>query len=167
MRSAIVEWHRLTTFDSVGVQYDTILSFCLYDNGLVPPLSRQSLGSADRTVEELLKLQPEVGGNYIAKASFAHISCLSSGITLPLTGGTSKALITISIKEESLTEGLDSSLQQTQRELEEAVHPPLSGSGLTVSQNLKVLVDSLENSKRILDAVAQVIMTLLFAKRYN
>ncbi|KAF9803204.1 hypothetical protein IEO21_09734 [Rhodonia placenta] len=126
-------------FKIVGVQYDTILSFCLYDNGLVPPLSRQSLGSADRTVEELLKLQPEVGG-----------------ITLPLTGGTSKALITISIKEESLTEGLDSSLQQTQRELEEAVHPPLSGSGLTVSQNLKVLVDSLENSKRILDAVAQL-----------
>ncbi|EED79014.1 predicted protein [Postia placenta Mad-698-R] len=126
-------------FKIVGVRYDTILSCELCDNGLVPPVTRQSLGSADRTVEELLRLQPEIGV-----------------IQLSLTGGTSKALITISIKEESLAEGIDSSLQQTQRELEEAVHPPLSGSGLTVSQNLKALVDSLENSKHILDAIAQL-----------
>ncbi|OSX63785.1 hypothetical protein POSPLADRAFT_1033289 [Postia placenta MAD-698-R-SB12] len=126
-------------FKIVGVQYDTILSFVLCDNGLVPPLTRCRLGSANRTVEELLNLQPEIGG-----------------FTLPLTGGTSKALIAISIKEESLAEGIDSSLQQTRREMEEAIHPPLPGSGSTVSQHLKVLVDYLENSRRILDAVAQL-----------
>lgn len=77
-----MESHGLTTFDSVGVRYDTILSCELCDNGLVPPVTRQSLGSADRTVEELLRLQPEIGGDYVAKASFAYLMIIISDSTV-------------------------------------------------------------------------------------